>query len=266
MTVNLRTWSLWSPAALLSAVALGCGEDASQRAASTTQAADGTTPVAATTTSASPPATTVPSARTEKRIKGLPGPISPPRKVSARRPTTIVGGPLFIRTNSPDGSGPRRPEDLTVVLIFKTNRDPLVRRAPDPAAEYVPDHDRGEYTAFNPAIAGDAGEVNMSGDDQYFTYRGPGHNCYWGITMEAPDYSLRRGFGSLPAGAPVIIEMKPADRRRERGGRGRVFRFKTPLLVNELDLDSAETRRQIRGIGCRVPPSLNNVQGSDYDP
>ena len=58
-----------------------------------------------------------------------PGTIAQPRKISSRKPTTFVGGPLLFRAPYPD----RRPPypdysggtPFAYVLVFKLNRDPF---------------------------------------------------------------------------------------------------------------------------------------------
>lgn len=222
-------------AALVSMGIVGCGnsDDNPVRAA----------PKVSTATSAAPePVVITPTATTTKnstRAKKLPGPIRPPKKVSARRPTQVVGGPLFIRTKT--RFDPSAPPDLTVVLLVKLNRDP---RIPSPAVEGT--FRRGEYYAGNPDAPGDAGGlVDMA--DAGGLLRGSGKNCFIGVVYEDVGGFLDKRFGSLAAGAPITVKMKP------RKSDGRVFRFQTPLIDDRLELNGARTRQQIKSIGCRAP-------------
>src|SRR4051794_20974332 len=49
-----------------------------------------------------------------------PGTIAPPRKISSRKPTTFVGGPLLFRAPYPRYRGGTT---FAYVLVFKLNRD-----------------------------------------------------------------------------------------------------------------------------------------------
>jgi hypothetical protein len=156
-----------------------------------------------------------------------PGTIAPPRKISSRKPTTFVGGPLLFRVPYPEfGTTP-----FAYVLVFKLNRDPFRNFGIENAER------RGSYAAAGVDFTD--GGVRMS----------TGKHCFVAYVIDSvPDPAIAP-LHTLHIGALVRVKAQPLRARP----RDREYRFDVPLLRAGRDVADATSLRRLRRIGCGRP-------------
>lgn len=170
--------------------------------------------------------------------KPAPGPVHPPQKISSRKPTRVVGGPVLFRAPDPDSAtvGTKKLMGFTYVMVFKLNRDPFV-----PSRGENNNQARGDYSFANHGVSADNGVRKTSGKYCFVTY-------YSGYDNKA--YPGFEQLNALETGEPVRVEMQP----RAAQPPGRTFRFDVPLLkAASQDMTDKASLHQLRLIGCGAP-------------
>lgn len=158
-----------------------------------------------------------------------PGTIAPPRKISSRKPTTFVGGPLLFRAPYPKYRDKTR---FAYVLVFKLNRDPFVNFGIENAER------RGYYEAAGVGFS-DEGVFKSTGKYCFVTYV---------VDDDLPDPAVAP-LHTLRIGHLVRVRATPLGARP----RDREYRFDVPVLRAGRDVADATSLRRLRRIGCGRP-------------
>ena len=159
--------------------------------------------------------------------KRAPGTIAPPRKISSRKPTTFVGGPLLFRVPYPEfGTTP-----FAYVLVFKLNRDPFRNFGIENAER------RGSFGAAGVSFSDD-GVRKSTGKHCFVTY----------VIDNVPDPAIA-SLRTLRIGDLVRVRAAPLGARQ----RDREYRFDVPVLRAGRDVADATSLQRLRRIGCGRP-------------
>ena len=158
-----------------------------------------------------------------------PGTIAPPRKISSRKPTTFVGGPLLFRAPYPEYRDKTR---FAYVLVFKLNRDPFRNFGIENAER------RGYYEAAGVGLS-EEGVVKSTGKYCFVTYV---------VDTDQPGFSIAP-LDTLRIGDLARVRAQPLRARP----RDRWYEFDVPLLRAGRDVADAASLRRLRRIGCGRP-------------
>ena len=168
------------------------------------------------------------------------GPISPARRVSSRKPTVVVGGPVVFRAPDPDSASAgtkKKVRGWAYILVLKLNRDPFA-----PGGGENNNGARGSYSFAGMDASGDNGLRKSSGKYCFVSY-------YSGSEVNA--FSIEE-LETLKVGELVRVEARPRAARPN----GRRFLFDVPLLeAVSQDVTDKGSLRKLRAIDCG-PPSL----------
>ena len=156
----------------------------------------------------------------------------------------LVGEPAVFRLTGYEGATSN--SDARYVVIFKLNRDPVIKIEPDREG---PDEERGSFGVAGYAL-GDYGEADaMEGRK----------NCFKGTVETLADDDPGRQVGRLdrvPPGGRVEVALKPLTPSRTTGKLvpGRLFVRHPRVQIADHGLSYGEVsdrdERALRAIGC----------------
>lgn len=163
------------------------------------------------------------------------GTIAPPRKISSRKPTTFVGGPLLFRAPYPEGHPPypaySNGTPFAYVLVFKLNRDPFRNVGVENAAR------RGYYAAAGVDFT--AGGVRKS----------TGKYCFVAYVVDNVPDPATAPLHTLRIGDLIRVKAQPLQTRP----RDRWYQFDVPLMRASHNVTDKASLQRLRRIGCGRP-------------